>query len=88
MQRMEGLADRQVHVDDDHLAALRDELIRRVAVKEVADLLPSILLCIQRKVACGMPSGGAKGGEAWQEDADLLPSGLLCMQRMFMQAGG
>lgn len=39
VQCVEGLPHRQVHVQQHHLAALRDELIRGVAVKEIRHLL-------------------------------------------------
>lgn len=39
MQCVEGLSYGQVHVQQHHLAALRDKLIRAVAVEEVRHLL-------------------------------------------------
>jgi hypothetical protein len=46
VQRVEGLPDGQVHVQQHHLAALWDELVRGVAVQEVADLLFGQVLCL------------------------------------------
>ena len=45
MQRMEGLSDGQVDVDHNDLATLGDELVGRVAMQKVTNLLTRVLLC-------------------------------------------